>query len=115
MAIFRYTFPIPNYYNDGVFMKHVYFEAEDCPSHPQVVAALKKKHSEEVELSREHPEWGPWVFEYQGCLTAIEQIKDDGILPRCGKTQKQVNTFCNTDFGSHPLTCYRVELLPLSD
>lgn len=109
MALFRYTFPIPNHYNNGITEQHVYFESTSCPSPDQISKELKEKHEAELVLAKKHPDWGPFLFEYQACLTAIAQIEGKKRLPVLKSSQISGNVFCETDFGRHPLSIYKIE------
>lgn len=50
MNIYRFTFPIEHYGESGAKEKHIhiYFEAESCPTHEQVMDTLKKEIAEEL-------------------------------------------------------------------
>ena len=94
--IYRFTIPIDNYYEAGVFDKHIYFEAETCPTYEEVKRALRFKHEEELKLSKEHPEYGPFIFEFKQCLETLE-LTDSNNFPYA--TRRVVMTNC---FVTHP-------------
>lgn len=78
----RYTIPIDSYCGDEVFEKHVYVECDTTSLTLQkLVHLLKKANLVEEELSKEHPECGPFTFEYAQCLQSLALLDHLHTLP----------------------------------
>lgn len=75
--ILCYSVPIDSYYGDAVYFKKIFLNSDKCPSLSQFNEFLKERHQEEVQMSENNPEWGPFLFEYQQCLDALSSIKED--------------------------------------
>lgn len=108
----RFTFPIDDFYGDGVFEKHVYFECTTCPSLEEVKAALGVEHKKEQLMSIQHPEWGPYCFEYKQCLDALENLERPMDFPCVGGSLIQSNVCVNHPrWGKQSLTVTAIQTL----
>jgi len=112
MTLYRFTFPIPNYEDNDTLEKHIYFEAEKCPTQAEVISALQKAHAEEVDVLKKFAERDgvdDYMLYYQGgepeylrCLEAIDQAED--CLPLLYGSLIHSNVFCETKHGRKALS-----------
>jgi hypothetical protein len=114
--LFRFRFPIPNYENNGIFFQDLYLTSEHCPTVDDVVTILRRENQKEIVMSHEHPEWGPYLFCYGACLHAIEEIREGDSFPKLsGPNLVESNAFCETEFGTHPLTLTLLVPIPVEE
>ena len=104
MTLYRYTFPIPNYTNDGVFEQHVYVEAECCPTEEKMRDMLITHRDK---WDNYPDEWkcgcnNPW-FECLNCIGKMEHF------PRVGRHLVATNSFCKTKWGRQPISVKVIE------
>ena len=113
----RFTIPIDNYYGDGVFEKHVYFECSRCPNLTEVRKALAIQNKEELELSIKNPTYGPFCFEYSQCLDALDNLERPNDFPCVSEGHLvQTNCFVNhPKWGRQPLTATIIEPIKEGD
>ena len=115
MPIYKFTFPISNYYDNDVFYQDLYIDCEVCPNTPEVVKVLKKLVDGEHKFAKENPEQGPHTYEFTACLKAVDQMEDGGFLPYLHNNLIQTNKFCKTKFGRKPLTVTKLRLYRVED
>lgn len=105
--LYRYTFPIENYYCDGVFEMKVYFEGDHCPTYQEVISHLRKAAKEEEKLA-EDPYNGPALFEIKQCLDIAKACRKD--FPRVGGNLVGKNTFYDhPKYGKRSVNCDRID------
>ena len=97
MAIYCFTFPIPDDYGEGVVYKRVYFESDTCPSHTQVVEKL-------YWLAEEKMGYSGGSCEYADCYKAAKNIKDGAKLPCLYNAMIRDNVFCEVRGESYPIS-----------
>lgn len=102
MPIFRFIFPITNYYGDGIFEKHVYIEAptRQCPTKEQVRAILVREREKEMKW----PEAAA-CDELGECLKCMDTVEN---WPWLSEAMYETNSFCETKWGRQPLTATRL-------
>jgi len=112
--IICFTFPIPNYEQNGIFEKHVYIESSRCPNKEELKKILQKLYNQE---KKDIEKYGGYS-EYDLCLTALDQIciqHDHGNFPYVVNNRLvETNTFCDTKFGHYPLTVKIIKPIPFT-
>ncbi len=111
MNVYRFTFPINDYYGENVFEKHVYFAGSRCPTHEEVVKRLQSLAKDEQRMCDEQI-GGPHLFEYKQCLKAIQAIENGKKLPHiCGDLIGS-NIFCTLPQlkGRQPISVIKIQL-----
>lgn len=103
--LFRYTFPISNYYGDGIFDKHVYFQGDSCPTFDQVKQSLLEEAQIEERLASENG--FPCCDEYQQCLNVLELVKDD--FPRVSGNCVHMSTSIESNGGFESVVASKIE------
>lgn len=109
--LYCFTFPIPDYYEEDVFEKKVYFEKDSCPTHNEVVTALEMLDSEERENVKLYEQI--CAHEYAACLKAITEIHGGKQLPYIAGSCVYTNVHCDTDFGADSITVELVHPIKL--
>jgi hypothetical protein len=78
MNIYRFTFPIDDYYGEEVFEKHVYFVDDGCPTNGQVHSRLRELEKDEARMAESPGMGGPICFEWRQCLEAAS-LAEEGL------------------------------------
>jgi hypothetical protein len=108
----KISIPIPNYENNGIFYKELYFQCDKSPSLADVISYCEKMDLEERHMSYAFPNNGPYCFEFSDCLDILRSMHDFDLPRVTSNYLISTNTFVKTNFGKKPLT---VEILEICD
>ena len=93
MTLYRFSFPIPDYYGEAIFPQFLYVEAENYPTKEQVQEILLRKHNEDIQ----YPEY---LQTWNECLKCLETLEK---WPNLRPGLLETNSFCETEkFGQYP-------------
>jgi hypothetical protein len=107
MPIYRFEFPIDDYYGEEVFTKQVYFEGARCPTHKEVVERLQQLADDEEKMANDPDIAGPHCKEYAQCLLAINYAEEE--LPALAGNLVGANIFCkHPKWGKQPISVKRI-------
>ena len=108
MALFLYTFPIPNDEGNGIFEKHIFLEGDKCPTRAEMLDILKK-------IDRQHEKENKgtfaegWETEPHKCIECLKSVEAED-WPVCIPGHLiMTNTFCDTEFGRQAISCQIIE------
>ena len=112
--LIRYTIPIDNYHNDGVFFKHIYVRGKLCPNKNGLKEILSALHDEEVDMSINFPHFGPFLFEYAQCVYALTLIDELPIVIKGGLIHATTH-IDHPKWGSQPTSVDVINVIKLND
>ena len=106
MKLYELEVPIPNYYNDGIFMQRIYVLSESYPNPKQWQNIIINNHKRDSQFP-----------EYIGDWRAVGIILAKAIIekrfPILHGDLVQTNTFIETSFGKQPITAKIVPVTTL--
>lgn len=113
MNVYRYSFPISNYNDDGIFTKHIYTKGERSLDFDELKALLIKIIKDQH--SHENAEYG--ASDYEECLECLSNLIVSSHIPVLSGYFVGGGNNVNTKFGIKPLSIDKIDIhsFPKSD